>query len=422
MSKIKHKITKSFVDSLPLSEDKQVIYRDSELTGFGLRVKGVKSFIAEKKLPNGTPCRVTIGRYGVWTVAQARDKAREYLLLISNGINPNEEKQKFKSDAVKSLEKDKSTPTLEDVYNRYIREKRLSKNSIGSYSICVNDYFADWKSLKLVDITQKMTRERFVILTDRSPAQANLAMKLLRALFNFAISSYLTADDAQIITIDNPVAWIGSKKNQNKVKRRRTYIRADQIQHWAHSVVNTTWLGEQNNDYRAYTNQDFLLLISLTGFRRSEAETVEWKNIDLKFGTITIKDTKNGEDLTLPLGNSLWKLLQERKKLAINEYVFPNRNGIGHISDRRNAREKVTEKSGIEFTFHDLRRTFVTIANSLAIGSYTIKRLLNHTVEDNDNDVTDAYIQVSFADIRKAMNMIEDIVLSDEVKKNIQNR
>jgi len=47
------------------SEDKQVIYRDSELTGFGLRVKGVKSFIAEKKLPNGTPCRVTIGKYGV---------------------------------------------------------------------------------------------------------------------------------------------------------------------------------------------------------------------------------------------------------------------------------------------------------------------------------------------------------------------
>ncbi|WP_392389617.1 tyrosine-type recombinase/integrase [Acinetobacter ursingii] len=50
----------------------------------------------------------------------------------------------------------------------------------------------------------------------------------------------------------------------------------------------------------AYTNQDYLFLIILTGFRRSEAETVEWKNIDLEYGTIKITDTKNGKDLLLP--------------------------------------------------------------------------------------------------------------------------
>jgi len=68
-----------------------------------------------------------------------------------------------------------------------------------------------------------------------------------------------------------------------------------------------------------------------------------------------------------------------------------------------------------------LRRTFGSIANSLAIGSYTIKRLINHTLED-DNDVTDGYIQVSFEELRKAMNMIEDKILSEEVKLLIKNR
>lgn len=39
---------------------------------------------------------------------------------------------------------------------------------------------------------------------------------------------------------DNSIAWtINSKKNQNKVKRRGTYIYADKIQHWAYSVVTT---------------------------------------------------------------------------------------------------------------------------------------------------------------------------------------
>ncbi|WP_262438122.1 site-specific integrase [Acinetobacter ursingii] len=75
-----------------------------------------------------------------------------------------------------------------------------------------------------------------------------------------------------------------------------------------------------------------------------------------------------------------------------------------------------TERSGIEFTFHDLRRTFGTIANSLAIGSYTIKRLINHTLEDDNNDVTEGYIQVSFEDLRRAMNLIEDKILSEDVK------
>lgn len=182
-------------------------------------------------------------------------------------------------------------------------------------------------------------------------------------------------------------------------------------------------MGEQNNDFRAYTNQDFLFLLALTGFRRSEAESVEWKNVDLQFGTIKIVNTKNHEDLLLPMGDTLWHIMRERKKRAgDNKYVFTDRNGVSHISDRRAAREKVTENSGIEFTFHDLRRTFGTIANSLAIGSYTIKRLINHTTDDDDNDVTDGYIQVSFEDLKKAMNMIENVVLSDVSKALIKNR
>ncbi|MCU4351909.1 hypothetical protein [Acinetobacter ursingii] len=42
MTNEKIKITKTFVLNVPLSPEKQVIYRDSELTGFGLRVKGVR--------------------------------------------------------------------------------------------------------------------------------------------------------------------------------------------------------------------------------------------------------------------------------------------------------------------------------------------------------------------------------------------
>ncbi len=76
-------------------------------------------------------------------------------------------------------------------------------------------------------------------------------------------------------------------------------------------------------------------------------------------------------------GEMLWYILAERKKLAgNNKYVFAGDTLDSHIVDKREARYTITEATGIQFTFHDLRRTFGTIANSLAIGSTQLKNLL----------------------------------------------
>lgn len=423
MTTNKYKLTKTFVENLPLSPDKQVFYKDSELQGFALRVTKSKSYIVEKKLPGGKTCRTTIGQHGVWTVAQAREKAREYLLMISKGIDPNTLKQEASTKIKQETAKNKQIPTLKDAYEFYKEKKALSSASLIAYDICINSYFQDWNDLKLTSITKKMVQERFSDLSKNSPAQANLSIKFLHALFNYCSKHYLNDKDELIITTDNPAKIITQNNSLNKIKRRRTYVRSDQHHAWVKAVVTSSWVGEQNDDFRAYTNQDFLLLLALTGFRRNEAERLEWKNIDLKYGTITVTDTKNGEDLTLPMGDLLWKIMQERKKRANHHlYVFTDRGGESHISDRRAARLKVAQESGITFTFHDLRRTFSSIANNLAIGSYTIKRLINHTIEDNSNDVTDGYVQVSFDDLRKAMNLIENVLLPENIKQIILSR
>ena len=56
---------------------------------------------------------------------------------------------------------------------------------------------------------------------------------------------------------------------------------------WLDAVVSTEWVGQQYKNHNAYTNQDFLLTVLLTGFRREEAETIEWSHVDLKYGSIT---------------------------------------------------------------------------------------------------------------------------------------
>jgi len=69
---------------------------------------------------------------------------------------------------------------------------------------------------------------------------------------------------------------------------------------------------------------------------------------------------------------------------------------------------KVTQASGVEFTVHDLRRTFITIAESLDISAYALKRLMNHKM---GGDVTAGYIVTDVERLRKPMQLITDYIL-----------
>ena len=68
----------------------------------------------------------------------------------------------------------------------------------------------------------------------------------------------------------------------------------------------------------------------------------------------------------------------------------------------------VTKATGIAFTVHDLRRTFITIAESLDIPAYALKRLMNHKMT---NDVTAGYIIADVERLRKPMQLITDYIL-----------
>jgi integrase len=69
---------------------------------------------------------------------------------------------------------------------------------------------------------------------------------------------------------------------------------------------------------------------------------------------------------------------------------------------------KVIKESGISFTIHDLRRTFLTVAESLDISAYAVKRLANHKMS---NDITAGYIVADVERLRQPMQKITDYLL-----------
>lgn len=404
MSSQRVKLTKSFIDQLELEP---AIYRDSELIGFAVRVNAsYKTYVVEKKVL-GKTVRSTIGVHGQITLVQAREIAREKLTQMSQGINPNDEKRKAIADEKEKTELLRKKPTLAEAFATYIDHKQLKERTLSDYDIVVNKYLADWRNIKLDEISRTMIQAKHTELSQNSKAQANMAMRVFRAIYNFSVEHYLDEKDKPILEAHNPVRTLNNKNAWNKVRRRKTYINEDQMPDWIKAVFEYQDRGQQLN-----TNRDFLLTLILTGFRREECESLPWSSIDLKYGFITSIDPKNGEPHTLPMGDFLFDLMKKRRELVTGEWVFPSaKSESGHIVNISKVRQKINDACGVQFTFHDLRRTFGSIAENLDYGRYTIKRLLNHK-EDDDRDVTAGYIQVSDKKLREAMNAIEDIVLN----------
>ena len=185
-----------------------------------------------------------------------------------------------------------------------------------------------------------------------------------------------------------------------RIERRNNFIKAHELPLWHKEVM------QLNNE----TLRDYLLLILFTGLRRQEAAKLKWENVDLQAKTLTIDDTKNSQRHILPLSSFLYELLERRKAHTVSEYVFDGSGKDGHIIEQRKQMAKVIQATGINFTVHDLRRTFITIAESLDIPVYALKRLLNHKM---NNDVTAGYVIMDVECLRKPMQIISDFLLQN---------
>ncbi len=70
----------------------------------------------------------------------------------------------------------------------------------------------------------------------------------------------------------------------------------------------------------------------------------------------------------------------------------------------------VRDQSGIYFTIHDLRRSFITHAEKQDLGLYTLKALINHSTK-RSADVTEGYIQIDTERLREPVQRITNYIL-----------
>jgi integrase len=401
------KLTKAAIDKLkPDPGGKQKLYWDDALAGFGVLVSGVsstKTFVVQRKLARSKTRRVTIGPVNVFKVEDARDRANKVLAQFADGVDP---KIARRAEAA-------AARTLRSAIDAYLTNVRLRPKSRKTYAGTVR-HLTPWLDRPLRGITREAVASRHREIaaevaaqrpevanfsSDRGTVSANLAMRFLRAVWNHAALADPTLGPNPVKL---PRAWFSEP-------RRERIVPIDRLPEFYSAV-------------EAVPNQvarDYLKLILTTGLRLSEAASLRWEDVTLPDPTkrtgglihLRAEVTKTGGKtgaFDLPMSDVVADLLTARRATGIERggWVFPANSKSGHLAEPKSPLAAIARDTGITVSVHDLRRTFISIAESTpGVSFLAVKMLVNHA---KPRDVTAGYVILGPNELRAAANLVAD--------------
>lgn len=393
--------TKQAIEGLPLPETR-IEYRDEKISELRLRLTstGVKSFSVYKRVSGGSPVRITLGKYPGLSPVKARALALKHLADLSGGVNPNDLRRVEAMSAI----------SLGDVYSAYKLSRKLRATTLRGYDGVVRNHLRKLIEKPLKQIDRKVIIDIHSGIT--SDAQADLTMRVLRAIFNFAKYEYCYQDGSSIFP-ENPVEILSHRKQWNNVRRRQTHLRPGEVHVFSEALQEV----RQQETPTGQSICDAMLFALFTGLRRGEIFGLKWADVNLRAAIFTVYDTKNGMPLELPITKHIDELFRKQKGHISSEFVFAAENEYGQVREPKKVIAKVKALSETHCDFHDLRRTFATTAEHLDVGSYKLKRLMNHST--GRDDVTAGYIILTAETLRQSANKIQNFLFQRMKNSNV---
>jgi integrase len=338
---------------------KQLDYFDDSLPGFGLRVSynGRKSWIVLYRC-NGVKGRLTLGRFEILPLAEAREKARAALKAAANGDDPAALKHH-----------NRQAPTFRQLADRYIEEyaKPRKRTWQKDRRLLDNNLIPAIGRQKAHLITRADLRaELNKVKTRPAPVEANRTFEVVRRLFNWAIEEEILAD--------SPAAKL--PKPAEETARERT-LTADELQ--------TLWLAL---DEGAPIVRALFRLMLLSAQRRNEVSRMRWADLDRREGwwNIPAELTKTKRPYRVPLTPAMLGIIEEIEQLSLDpEWVFPRTGGGGPVPETNVTRpfRRLIKGAGIaHFMPHDLLHTVTSHMTAMGISQFDVGKVRHHTSRD----------------------------------------
>jgi integrase len=380
------KLTKRIVDAAVPRERRYDLW-DSDLKGFGLRIEtsGRKTFFVRYRAEGGgrnAPRRfMAIGRMGVLTPEQAREKARRILgevamghdpararsarrdeMLISGLIDHYEkegcviQRGKRRGTPMKSITKQFTLARLRHHVVPILGRRRISDVRQSDIVRLVGDITAG-KTAK----DEKVGPRKRVIVRGGEGA-ARKVVRDLSAVFTFAKSVDLATS--------NPCDSAAVNKTDNA---RTNFLTLVDVMALGRALEE---LGREGANPKAL---NIARLWALTGCRRNEIAGLRWDEIDFETGCMRLSDTKTGRSIR-PLGGPALQLLASIERNPNSQYVFPAERGGGFYQGTKRVWPEAMRKAGlVGATPHTLRHTLGSTAVSTGETLVMAGALLGHT-------------------------------------------
>lgn len=361
-------LTAKFIASLkPAAPGARAHYWDALVPGFGLRVtdRGAKSFVVYRRWPGSrAPARRTIGDVKSLTLAEARDKAREWITLAERGIDPAEQQRKARID-----EQRRRQSTFKAVVEAWLASDEVKKTrTADSVARETRDEFvAVWGDWPITDVTAADVAAVIRAKATTAPAQARNLLGYLKRFFGWAQAQHSYELEASPVAALKPDRLVGKK-----VIRKR--VLSDE-------ELRALW---QVTEALDYPFGPLVRLLALTGQRRSDVSEARWPEFDLvkRLWIIPAERYKTDAPHVVPLSDDAVAILENLPRFNRGDHVFSTTFGVRPASGFSKLKvrlDKLLEgKLTAPFILHDIRRTVRTGLSALPIADNVRELVIGH--------------------------------------------
>lgn len=311
--------------------------------------------------------------------------------------------------------------TLAEVSRDYVAFKDLRPASVRLIDEAVRLHLAPLANKPLIAVTRADVLELVANMRDAGHSDANTkrVVATLKSHWNFARAAYRGDNDAAIFG-ENPASAIRDAGVKLKVQRRSTLIHKPDLGVWWNAVdafpsAPRTRAPRAGNEAVAHVTAALAKMLLLTGWRIKEMACLEWHQIRLDAGLVSVNKQvrKTGEGDYMPISEEAVRVLRELKEARYSaRFVFPSGDSeSGYLTNANSALKFASAAIGYKIGAHDLRRTFLTITEALGFSMLTAKRLAGH--KSQESDVTAGYI-ISYDDtLKKCADALADFIVSE---------
>ena len=331
------------------SRTEQYAVFDDHLPNFGVRVgtTGKLSFIVMYRV-DGKRKRDTLGTYPIISLAEARSLARQRLAELVLG-----DAGSVGSEIGKSVT---FADAVTDFLKLHCAVRNKPRTSAETERLLKRHWLPRLEEKKVVEVSPQDISAVLDVLME-TPSEALHALAAIRKFFNWACQRHLI--------------------ERSPCERIEINVRPQ-------ARTRALSLEELVIAYRAaeahgYPYGTIVQLLALTGQRRGEIASLRWSYINEKERLITLPASlvKNNRQHVFVYGELVDGILKKLPRLG--DMLFPARGCDDRpFSGWGKAKRGFDLAAGLDFTLHDLRRTWATRAADLGVHPWVIEAHLNH--------------------------------------------